>query len=242
MKHIHRFFISHTLCTGDRAVLDRDDSFHAVRVLRLDEGDSVELAGDDGRVFTATITAVAPAVAAVAGAEVKAGGPEFELTVVQALPKGRKLDLIVEKLSEIGVARLSPVYTSGSVVRPAAGTDARLDRWRRIARAAASQSRRARIMEVDAPVELAGWIESFSGGIIVLATETEGCGLSEALEDAGEPLALVVGPEAGFSAEEIAALRGAGAAFAHLGSRILRTETAPLVAAAIALNRAGELG
>jgi len=156
--------------------------------------------------------------------------------------KGKKMDLVVEKLSEIGVGSLVPVYMDDSLARLNAAGGGRLDRWRRIARASAGQSRRAGVMEIAEPVSFAGWIQSWNGPLIVLATEIDGAPLGSAAEKAESPLALLVGPEAGFSEEEIGLLQERDAIFASLGGQVLRTETAALVAAAIVMHRLGGLG
>ena len=243
MRHIHRFFVSQPLIAGLRVPLAAEDSFHAGRVLRLRQGDAVELAGGDGRVFTARIViSNGRDVQAEALAEIEDSRPDVALTVAQALPQGRKLDLVVEKLSEIGVSRLSPFFAEKSAPKPGRESVQKLARWRRIARAAAEQARRSRVMDVDAPVELPEWLASFTGGIVVLSTEVVAEPLWRAAKAAPAPLALMVGPESGFSEDEIGLLGSAGACFARLGKNVLRTETAALVAASILLHRMGELG
>ncbi|MHB0866092.1 MAG: RsmE family RNA methyltransferase [Thermoleophilia bacterium] len=258
MKHIHRFFVPDTLHCGARVPLSAADSFHAARVLRLRAGDAVELAGGEGRVFTGAIAPGAltgnDTVAvdvdeelAVAVAGAAAGGAVF--SVVQALPRGRKMDLVAEKLSELGVDQLAPVISDRSVAREVAGREGKLERWRRVARAAAAQAKRTQIMEIHAPQPLTQWLSCFSGDIMVLTTEVEGMPLGAAMTallesgaDAMRPLALVVGPEAGFSPAEIAALDAGGAVFVSLGSLVLRTETAALVAATIVRHHMGAIG
>jgi 16S rRNA (uracil1498-N3)-methyltransferase len=158
------------------------------------------------------------------------------------MPKGRKMDLVVEKLSELGIAVIVPVYSDGSVAKPKPGGGDKAERWRRIALSSARQAKRARVMEVAEPIALAGWLDCWDGALIVLATEIEAEPLGSAVEHADSPLALVVGPEAGFSAEEICALQEHGAIFASLGNRVLRTETAALVATTIVMHRLGALG
>jgi len=265
MKHIHRFFSDESLSPGQTVSLSSDDSFHAARVLRLSAGDRLELAGGDGRAFEAAVTRVDGSVELLVGDEIPtAPGGTLALTVVQAMPRGKKMDLVVEKLSEIGVAALAPVYTDMSVARPKAGGGEKFERWRRIARSSAGQSKRGTVMAVAEPVPLGGWLESWDGPLVVLATEIEAAPLGEAAQelmvtpgrqvrDAGAtsaeafepgepPLALVVGPEAGFSEAEISMLREHGSGFASLGRQVLRTETAALVSAAIVMHRLGNLG
>lgn len=243
MKHIHRFFVDDYLSSGQAVRLSSNDTFHASRVLRLRHGDHLELADADCRAFQAEVTHVGGRVEALVGDEFPPQpGPAFQLTVIQSMPKGKKMDLVVEKLSEIGVGILAPVYTDGSVARPDPGGGDRLDRWRRIARASAGQSRRASVMEIAEPVAFDDWIDSWVGQLIVLATEIDGAPLGSAAEKAEPPLALLVGPEAGFSEREICLLQEGDAVFASLGGFVLRTETAALVAAAIVMHRLGGLG
>lgn len=260
MKHVHRFFVDEALTAGVPVRLEGDDGFHAVRVLRLKAGDAVELADAKGLVFPARVTeselrGQQAAFEAVPGnlAEGKAASPvdAHGLTVVQALPAGRKMDLIVEKLSEIGVGRLVPVFTEKSVVREAHARSEKAARWRRVAKAAAAQSKRSAVMGIDEPLRLPQWLEAFSGEALVLSTETEGAPLGKALSEmfgdgraAGKvrPLALIAGPEAGFSAGEMAMMEKHGVRFISLGHLVLRTETAALVAATVVMHRLGVIG
>lgn len=245
MKHTFRFFIARPLAGGERVCLDKEDAFHAAQVLRLKQGEPLEVADSGGSVFQATVTTVEGRVEVEIGEEIEAVPMPLFLTVAQALPKGRKMDLIVEKLSEVGVGCLAPVFSDKSVAGPSLSSE-KVERWRRIAKSAAAQSRRAEIMSVAAPLPLSGWLEQYRGPLLALATEREGeplgalaCGL---IAEAQEGVALVVGPESGFSSAELELLAAAGARFASLGPQIMRTETAALVASVIILHRAGALG
>jgi 16S rRNA (uracil1498-N3)-methyltransferase len=262
VRHIHRFFVEDNLEPGRGFTLGEDDSFHAARVLRLRPGQGVELAGGDGRVFDAVVVSVDGPVEVNTkeqiGSKVSAGMPP--VTVAQAIPTGKKMDLIVEKLSELGVAALVPLYTEKSRIAPGKkdargdrpgkdghGAGGRLERWRRIARAAAGQSRRDSVMEVAEPVAFARWLSSFgSGKLVALATEVDNAPLSDVLKalmsGASGGLTLVIGPESGFSGDELALLREHEAVFAGMGPRILRTETAAIAAAVLAVDSLGGLG
>lgn len=243
MKHIHRFFTNGKLSSGHSVRLSADDTFHAVKVLRLRTGDQLELADDDGCAFQAEVTRVGSTVEVVVGDEIAVQlGADFDLTVVQAMPKGKKMDLVVEKLSELGVGALVPVYSDGSVAKPKPGSGGKLERWRRIARSSAGQCRRGTVMEIAEPVALADWLASRDGALIVLATEIDAAPLGQAAQQTEPPLALLVGPEAGFSEDEVRLLQDHGAVFASLGNLVLRTETAALVSAAIVMHRLGGLG
>lgn len=242
MKHSHRFFISSKLGSGDTAFLDHEDSFHVSRVLRLDQGDRIELADSRGKVYTATIVRTGSKVQALAEAEVKAGHTPVSLTVAQAVTGGRKMDFMVEKLCELGVGRLAPVFTDKAVVRKLKSPGDKVERWRRLARAAASQSKRRQIMAVAEPVGLKAWVQGHEGEFLVLATETQGEPLGKILEREKMPSAVVIGPEGGFTEDELGYLKAAGAGFTSLGQQVLRTETAAVVTVALIMHYLGALG
>ena len=257
-RHIHRFFVSGTPVSGQIIPLDPEDAFHAARVLRLKVGTRIEVAGA-GRAFEAAVEHVdkgsgsrPPYVKILPGVEIVPAAQDKVqplLTVIQGLPQGRKFDLIVEKLSEIGARKLIPALTEKSVVKESGSWEKKLSRWRRVAAAAASQARRLAPMEIGGPEELITAINAVEN-VLVLSTEVQGVLLGNAVSgvvDAsrGGPspaITLVIGPEAGFSPEEINELKSRGAQFVSLGRLVLRTETAALVAAAIVMHRLGELG
>ncbi len=240
MKHVHRFFVSRPLSTGEKVRLEEGDSFHAVRVLRLRSGEAIELADSRGHVFSARVIHADGVLEALAGGEL-ARQPQVELTVDQAIPRGRRMDLVVEKLSELGVTRLVPLHTRKTVVRPPAGK-ARLERWRRIAREAAKQSRRDGVMEIGRPRRLEEWLPEQGDGLVTLVTEVPAEPLGEVAASLADAPCLLVGPEAGFEEDEIELLGRAGSRFAALGPLLLRSETAAVVAAAIVMHRLGIVG
>jgi 16S rRNA (uracil1498-N3)-methyltransferase len=157
------FFVPPSAVEGDRAVLDGDDARHLTAVLRGRPGDAVSVADGTGAMWQARIGEVsgADAVTLVLVDRFEVPAPTPRITVVHGLPKGRKLDEVVQRLTEVGVDRLVPVHTSRSPVQ-LEGTRAgkAVARWRAVAHAAAKQSRRARLLEIAAvgywPAELAG--------------------------------------------------------------------------------------
>ena len=163
------------------------------------------------------------------------------LTLLQGLPKGDKLELVLQKGTELGVAAFFPVVTARAVSRPK-DAEAKAQRWRKIVSEAARQCGRADVPEVAAPGPLADAVAALPKDtrLLVLDEEERALRLSDALTDA--PLALVVGPEGGLSREEVAQLKAAGGVSVTLGPRVLRTETAALAALAVLLHRMGELG
>lgn len=178
-------------------------------------------------------------------------GPVVEVTLYQGLPKGKRWPLIVQKCTELGVTRIVPVMTARTIVRlDAREIEGKRERWQKIAVEAAEQSGGVLPPEVAEPVTwaqaLAQWRASGQAGVLLdetLAGE-EGHGLREALQGAKETrqVAVFVGPEGGLTPEEGQTGRKAGLTAVSLGSRILRTETAAIVACALVIHELGGLG
>ena len=225
----HFFVAPERIDEGSVAFLDDDDTHHLTTVLRARPGAPVTVADGAGTVWSGRFEGVRGDAARIALLDEVFRPPERpRITVVHALPKQRKLDDVIQRLTELGVDRIVPVHSSRSQVeldeRKAAKA---LARWRAVAMAAAKQSRRARLVEI-APV--GEWLSAVAGQQAgVVCWEESHTGLRSALETVGPVAALVVaiGPEGGLTGEEVAAC---GFPDASLGSTILRTETAALVA------------
>ena len=164
----------------------------------------------------------------------------------QAVPKGEKLDGVVQKAVELGVHFIHPIFAERSVPRLDERRAAdRLKRWRRVAEAARKQCGRVRPMEVAAPGSLLSFLdESEDADLKVVLHERSTIGLRKILSDTRDirSVALLVGPEGGFSETEVQTARTAGFIPCGLGTRILRTETAPIAAIAILEYVLGDLG
>lgn len=197
-----------------RVRLDAGQSAHAQRVLRLGPGDAIELFDGRGHRAVATIRRTGRVVEADV-ADIETAPPGATLVVAAALPKGRRADFMVEKLSELGVAAFQPVPFERSV---RTGTSMR--RFERIAVESAKQCGRAHVMEIRPP----GW----PAGPLVVADPD-----APRRMRAGDGDVVVVGPEGGLTDAERE--RFAGATFASLGPTILRIETAAIAAAAVML-------
>jgi 16S rRNA (uracil1498-N3)-methyltransferase len=217
---------------------------HLGTVLRVRRGEPVSLADGGGVVAQGIVGAVARGQVEVEVSETfVVPADEPRLTVVQGLPKGRKLDEVVQRLCELGVDRLVPAATARAVKQVDGGgkADRVHARWQAIAVAASQQSRRARVMVVE-PVS--AWPSPSPATGVVLWEEAEEP-LAEVLDrvlpaasEAGE-LVVAIGPEGGLDRREVEA---SGLAPAALGSTILRTETAAVVGAALVLHHLGRLG
>jgi len=224
-----------------RAALTEEARHYLRDVLRLSPGDPVELFDGRGTAWEARVEPGFEGLALGARRAAAPGGPSIHLLF--ALAKGEKCDLVVQKATELGAARLVPFAAERSVVVLDASKGAeRAERWRRIAEEAARQCGRADVPEVAAPASLAAALAAVPEGFRLLALHGEGGRPLAALGLEGAPgLAAVVGPEGGLTAEELAACRQAGALAASLGPRTLRAETAAIAVVALLQGLVGDL-
>ena len=235
MTRGRRLFVPPAKLTAERLTITAADHRHLARVLRAQPGDTVTLFDGVGNEVEARVTRVGRAdTELLLGApSAHSGAPREPLLVLlTAVPRGPRMDLLVEKTCELGVSRIVPVLTERSVVRSDA---ARRGRWEKIAREAARQCGRADVPEVDAPIALATALTAPDlPRRRLMAWEGEGGGAAlRSRPDGGEPTALLVGPEGGFTTAEVEAARHAGFDTITLGHRILRVETAAMVAVAL---------
>lgn len=235
-----RFFTE--TVNGQTPVLSAADGRHIRRSLRMRVGDTVTITdgkadyqcridrfGDDDTVYL-IVEETSPIVSE----------PSLKVTLYQGLPKGDKMEWIIQKAVELGITTVVPVATSRSVVKlDAAGGKKKQERWQKIAAEAAGQCGRGCIPTVEAPL-------SFKEAAARMATERtlvfyEGGGkpLRELITETDTALSLFVGPEGGIAPEELETLLAGGAVAATLGKRILRCETAPLMALSIIMALSG---
>ncbi len=240
-----RFFVSGIFSLGEAVELAAPDARKLAVVLRAEPGDAIEVVDSSGRSYAATLRFEGLRVSAILERELSMPDPlRLKVTLAQGLPKGQKMDFIVEKATELGIARVVPFVSSRT-----AGDGARagkLERWRRLARTAAQQSGRSDIPDVDAPIEFQALVALAPAFDVTLVPWelAERQPLRErlpALLASARSVLVVIGPEGGLSAEETGALEEAGAHLISLGSRILRTETAGLVAFAALLYASGDI-
>lgn len=233
---------------GEQAIVTGERLHHLARVLRLRSGDKVELFDGRGGCREGIIRTFSEGEAFIDLGAWKDAPPRSRLTLAQAMAKSDKLEWVIQKATELGAARIVPLELSRTVVRlPPAKAPERHRRWKRIAEEAARQSGRSDIPEVEPPARLDTFLDAAEerGEAVALLweEEREGLRLGTWIErHFSRPLAIVVGPEGGLTREEVDRARERGAAVVGLGPRILRTETAGIVAVALVLHRLGELG
>jgi 16S rRNA (uracil1498-N3)-methyltransferase len=242
-----RFHVRPESVTGDRVIFDAEETHHLARVLRLRAGALVHTVDGLGHELAVRLTRIGPrgAEGEIVGRGVRRSESPLDLTLVQGIPKGDKLESIIRMATELGVARVVPLIAGRSVPRTEAGRlSARALRWQRVAKEAAKQSGRAVIPEVTPPRALSAWVgETRPPGLILCLWEQAETPVAAVLPDGPiERATLIVGPEGGLDAEEVASLRSAGALVGGLGPRILRSDTAGPVGLALLQFRYGDLG
>jgi 16S rRNA (uracil1498-N3)-methyltransferase len=202
--------------------LPDEEAHHVLKVLRGREGDTLEVVDADRHLFVAELRGGREA----AILEALDAPEEDKISLYQAVPKGGRMDLVVEKATEVGVTRIVPLVTERGIVEPGGG---KVERWRRVAEAAARQSLRMGVPEVQKPVPFAEAVRCAGEGGVLLHNDT--C-LSPLEDLVGAPVGLFIGPEGGWSEGEMRLAIDTGLAFAQLGPYRLRSETAGVVAVA----------
>ncbi len=227
--------------SGEKVLIQGDDARHALRVLRLKPGERITISDGRGEVVDAAVQGDRDVLVASVLARRTELPARPALDVFHAIPKKGKLDLVVQKLTELGARSVRLVASDRSVPRwDASKGNAHAARLGEVARQAAMQSRRAWMPSILAPIPLRT-LELPSPCVVL--HEDAGVRLTEALpENAPAVIGLAVGPEGGFTDEELTAFRERGGIPVSLGPLILRTETAALAAAAVVLGRYGLLG
>lgn len=243
---MHRFFIPQPY--GEMMQITGVDARHIYTVLRMQHGTRVQIVSDDGVTALAEIAATSESVVTVHCLEVLAEShePSVRIVLAQGLAKGEKMDFIIQKAVELGVSEIVPVAMEHSVVRLEGDKAAKkTERWQKIAEAAAKQSKRDLIPKVQPVQTMAQMLVNNPCGCKLIAYECEDkMGLKAALRSQQDlkELLLIVGPEGGISEAELRQAQAAGALGVSLGKRILRAETAALVAAAAIFYETGDLG
>lgn len=222
---------------ADEVVLDGPEGRHAAVVRRVRAGEELDLVDGRGTRCTGTVVATTrDTVTVVVRTRAVEPPPSPRITVVQALAKGDRGELAVELATEVGVDVVVPWRAARCVARwDGERGDKHLERWRATAREAAKQARRAWFPEVLAPVSTAQ-VAALPGTVLVLHEDATARLTDLPLEG---DVVLVVGPEGGIGADELAELTGQGAVAVRLGSTVLRTSTAGAAAAAVVSARTG---
>lgn len=244
---MHRFFVEKEQIEDNRIEILGTDVKHIKDVIRLREGDKIEVVSE-GEVCIAIIESLLKKQISLKILDRYMGEnePDIEINLYQGLAKGNKMDLIFQKCTELGVKKFYPLMTNRSVVKikDERKEKSKTNRWNQIVDEAAKQSKRDILPRVENIIDFPSMIELLKNeeNIIVPYEETWGKGLGESLRDIkSNRVHLVIGPEGGFEKWEIEQLEEIGANIVTLGPRILRTETAGIVASSIILYLSGDM-
>lgn len=244
---MHRFFLPPANIQAGQVVFPEAVSRQMVQVLRLKDGTSVTVLDGEGMEYQVKLSVLDPHCCE---GQVESQGecgnePRTQITLYLCLTQREKFEWILQKCTEVGVCRFVPVISSRSLVQDTREIANKYDRWRRILQEAAEQSHRGRVPELADPVNFSAAVKEAAGSntcCLIPWEEEESLSLKQALtQKPVENLSILIGPEGGFSKEEVDRAQESGFLSVTLGKRILRMETAAVVACALALYERGEM-
>lgn len=245
---MHKFFVGNNQIDNNSIYIAGKDLIHIKNVLRLKPGDKIEISCEGNNYLTEIMEITKENVRTkIINASIGDREPSIEITLYQGLAKGSKMDLIIQKCVEIGVKDFYAIETDRAVVKinDKKKEESKLKRWQSIAEEAAKQSKRDYIPNVKGIIRFQDMINNLNeeNNIIVPYENEENLSIKDGLKTVkGNKINLIIGPEGGFESNEIKSLEAIGASIVTLGPRILRTETAGLVASTIILYELGDLG
>ncbi len=241
---IARFHVTETLTVGQEFPLPDTTFRHAIQVLRLNTGEPLILFNGTGGEYLAQITSVSKRAASALIENFSPFDTEspLHLTLAIAIIKPDKMDFALQKAVELGVTSIQPLITQRSVIRIGKDkADKKTQHWEGIVQAACEQSGRTRLPIVEAPQTLESWLENTTEGTRIILAPGDYPRINALPENLPQPISLLIGPEGGFTDEEVEMCLQAGVTAASLGPRILRAETASTTALALLQHRYGDL-
>jgi 16S rRNA (uracil1498-N3)-methyltransferase len=240
-----RIYVPDPLATGTDIVLPAQAAEHLTRVLRLEPGAALTVFNGAGGEYAATLgpTSGKKTQVRVLGHDAVERDSPADITLVQGVARGERMDLIVQKATELGVTRIVPVLADRSVVKLDARQRARkLEHWQAIAISACEQCGRNRVPEVREPAALGDGIAALAQGSVrwLLAADADDSLATAAAQAASRATVLLIGPEGGLADNERQFAAANGFTACRLGPRVMRTETAGLAALALLQTLAGD--
>ena len=242
----HRFYAPKNQISGNSISLSGEEAHHLSRVLRLDPSREVSVLDGEGDDYLCRIVSIASHDVQLEIIQVQPTTSEspIHVTLAQGLVKGDKFDFIVQKATELGVSTITPLETDHSDVKVKDDRmQKKLERWRRISLESLKQCGRSRLVEINEVATVREVAGSTSDCVLLAFTERGGITISEVLSNQSSTSRIValVGPEGGWSEQELALFTDTGCVPVTLGPRILRTETAAVVALTLIQHRLGDL-
>lgn len=247
---MHKFFVPACNTDENSVLIEGDDVKHIYKVLRLEVGEKININNCEGNEYIAKIEEIDKKYVRASILEKLEHNNESEIniTLFQGMPKAAKMDLIVQKGTELGVKKFVPVITKRVVVKKGSNEFKKLDRWNRIALEACKQSKRSVVPTVEEPIDFQKLLKDLEDyDLIVVPYENqEGYGIKKLKDDLGDKkpknVAIIIGPEGGFEEGEISILKDMGAYIVTLGNRILRTETAGFTCTTLIMYEFDDIG
>lgn len=238
-----RFFVNSESIIGSSIfITDKDDIKHILKVLRLGIGDIIDVSDSVQFEYKTVIisTANEQIEVRILDKQKFAREPQLKLTLFQGIPKQGKMELIIQKAVELGINSINPVFTARSVVQDKGNFEKKIQRWQKVADEAVKQCKRGIIPQVESSNSFKEMLEALAHYDLILFPyeNEESYTIKSCLRNLPfkpEKVAVIIGPEGGFSDEEAAVLIGIGAKSVTLGKTILRTETAGLAAIAMTM-------
>ncbi|MBU3160100.1 16S rRNA (uracil(1498)-N(3))-methyltransferase [Clostridium frigoris] len=254
---MHKFFVPKSSIDDNKAIIEGEDVKHIYKVLRLQVGEMVSVNNSCGTEYIGEITYIDKSVVNINLLKENPINNEspVEVYLFQGMPKSIKMDLIVQKNTELGVKEITPIITKRVEVKieimeikKAKELDKKIVRWNRIALEASKQSKRSLIPVINPPIEFDNLLDKLKAmDLVVVPYENEeGYGMNKLVKEIDKEninkVAIVIGPEGGFEEFEISKLKEIGAKIITLGPRILRTETAGFTCLSLIMYELSDLG
>ena len=239
---MHRFFISPDYIAPEDIVFPPEQARQIRVVLRMTVGDSILVLDNTGMMYEAELTAVTRdnVVGKITSRQPASGEPSIELTLFQSFLKRDKFEMVLQKGTEVGVSSFVPVVTKRTLVQSTEMKANKRKRWETILAEAAEQSQRGRIPKLETAVSFKTLLTQLANYDVVLVMweGKDGLSLKSAIQnnENAQKIAVLIGPEGGWTDAEIEQLKENDVHIITLGSRILRTETAAIVASALVLH------
>ncbi len=241
------FFIDKEAVKGESLFLTGETAHHIAAVLRIHTGETLRFSDGEGSYYIGTVAEIKKGTVKVTVTEVFPidDEPQTAVTLIQCLPRGEKMEQILQKTTELGIGRVIPVESEYSQVRLKEKKEEKQRRWQKVVAAAAEQCGRGIIPRVERPCSLRDAVAALPDhtAIVFCYEKEEQSGIRQtigALKGKTQSVALIIGPEGGFSDEEAAMIRAKNAHCVTLGKRILRTETAGPAVLAVLMYEFGE--
>lgn len=247
---MHKFFVEREKIINNLASIEGDDAKHIYKVLRLSVNDKISINDCLGNEYIGNIINISKNIVKAELIEQVDINNEsnIDITLFQGIPKSSKMDMIVQKNTELGVKNIIPIITKRVVVKANKVELKKIDRYNKIAKEACKQCKRSLIPQIDNPIEFDDFLKllKYQDLIIVPYENEKKWGIKKIVKEMHKEdiknIAIVIGPEGGFEDSEIQKLKDIGAYIVSLGPRILRTETAGFVATSIVMYEFGDLG